>query len=62
MTTWELIRRLIRADASGDRPVMLSIKTTDGTIVREVTGLIDEVGVELADDGSEFIILEAVDA
>ena len=63
MTTWELIRYLTRADPTGDRTVMLNVKYDAGdTIIHEACGIADEMYVELADDGSEFIVLEALNA
>ena len=67
MTTWQLIRKLIRMDATGDKQVMISVITTKpgdngNEVAYDACGFIDDVSVEADDGAGEFIILEAVDA
>lgn len=62
MTTYELMRRLMQIDPTGQHPVMLSIKTTNGARDVEVTGFIDEIWTERPDEVSQpFVVLYGID-
>ena len=66
MTTYELIRHLVKLDPKGDMEVMLSVrygktgedgnKTTD-----DACGFAETFSVEQAEDGPYFLVVEAVD-
>ena len=62
MTTYELMRRLMQVDPTGQRPVMLTMTTKDGERSVECNGFIDEVWVEYPDEANiPFIVLSGVD-
>lgn len=66
MTTYELIRQLVKLDPTGDMDVMLSIRfartNEDGVEVDdEAVGFIQSMMVERPDDTPGFLILESTD-
>lgn len=63
MTTYELIKRLVQVDPTGQRPVMLSINTKKGDRSVEINGFIDEIWVEYPEEAeTPFTILSGTDA
>ena len=67
MTTYDLIRHLVKLDPSGDMQIMLSVryaKTAENgnETTADACGFAESFSVEQAEDGPYFLVLEAVDA
>lgn len=67
MTTYELIRHLVKLDPDGDMPIMLSVryaKTAENgnETTADACGFVETFSVERAEDAAYFLVLEAVDA
>lgn len=62
MTTYELMRRLMQVDPTGQRPVMVTVTTENDGRTIQVDGFIDEVWVEYPEEAdTPFIVLSGVD-
>ena len=61
MTTYELIRRLVQLDPNGDCPVMLSVRYAAEQKEVEANGFIDNLSIEILEDGNRAIIVGAED-
>ena len=63
MTTYELIRHLAKLDPTGDMSIMLSVRrTNDNGTVDDASGFVESFSMEqVEDDGTCYLVLEAVD-
>ena len=63
MTTYELIRHLAKLDPTGDMSIMLSVRrANDNGTVDDASGFVESFSMEqVEDDGTCYLVLEAVD-